>query len=350
MILLIVSALGAIGISFVCSVLEAALLSLTPSHIARLQESRPALHRALSQLKDNVDRPLAAILTLNTIAHTAGATGVGAQVSVVFGETWIGVASAIMTLLILVLSEILPKTIGARYWRELAPILAPTLKGLIWVLLPFIWLSEQITRRIGGGKEDDVDVREEIKALARLGQERGVVDTDESRTIVNILNLHDIQVRSIMTPRTVCITATPDMTVTEFDGEYGDLPFTRYPVMTPPEQTIGYVHKMDAYHALDEATLSSIMHPIESINDTDSAEQVFIRMLNDHHHMCVVYDDHGTWVGVLTMEDILETILGQDIVDETDDVSNLRHHARQLWLKRIRRSREAAVNDLPPGR
>ncbi|MFC0339008.1 Hemolysin, contains CBS domains [Kushneria avicenniae] len=350
MILLIVFALVAIGISFICSVLEAALLSLTPSHIARLKESHPSLHHSLSQLKDNVDRPLAAILTLNTIAHTAGATGVGAQVAAVFGEAWIGVASAIMTLLILVLSEILPKTIGARYWRQLAPILAPTLKGLIWLLLPFIWISEQITRRIGSSGEDDVDVREEIKALARLGHERGVVDTDESRTIVNILNLHDIHVRSVMTPRTVCVTASPDMTVSEFDADHGDLPFTRYPVMTPPEQTVGYVHKMDAYHAPDEATLSSIMHPIESINDTDSVEQVFIRMLNDHHHMCVVYDDHGTWVGVLTMEDILETILGQDIVDETDDVSNLRHHARQLWLKRIRRSREAAVNDMPPGR
>lgn len=350
MILLIVFALAAIGISFICSVLEAALLSLTPSHIARLQESKPALHRSLSHLKDNVDRPLAAILTLNTIAHTAGATGVGAQVSAVFGETWIGVASAIMTLLILVLSEILPKTIGARYWRQLAPILAPTLKGMIWLLLPFIWLSEQITSRIGSGKEDDVDVREEIKALAKLGQERGVVDADEGRTIVNILNLHNIPVRDVMTPRTVCTTVTPTMTVNEFDAGYSDLPFTRYPVMTPPEQTMGYIHKMDAYHADDDATLESIMHPIDSVDSKDSVEQVFIRMLNDHHHMCVVYDDHGNWVGVLTMEDILETILGQDIVDETDDVSNLRHHARQLWLKRIRRSREGAVNDMLPKR
>ncbi|GHC18063.1 hemolysin [Kushneria pakistanensis] len=350
MILLIAFALAAIGISFICSVLEAALLSLTPSYIARLHESRPALHRSLSHLKDNVDRPLAAILTLNTIAHTAGATGVGAQVSVVFGDTWIGVASAVMTLLILVLSEILPKTIGARYWRELAPLLAPTLKVMIWMLLPFIWLSEQITRRIGGSKEDDVDVREEIKALARLGQERGVVDVDESRTIVNILNLHDINVRDVMTPRTVCQTVTPDMTVAEFDADCSHLPFTRYPVMAPPEQTVGYVHKMDAYHADDGATLASIMHPIESVNGKDSVEQVFIRMLSDHHHLCVVHDDHGTWVGVLTMEDILETILGQDIVDETDDVSNLRHHARQLWLKRIRHSREAAINDMPSGR
>ncbi|REC95898.1 CNNM domain-containing protein [Kushneria indalinina] len=350
MVLLIVFAVAAIAISFICSVLEAALLSLTPSHIARLKEDRPALHHSLSQLKDNVDRPLAAILTLNTIAHTAGATGVGAQVSAVFGETWIGVASAIMTLLILVLSEILPKTIGARYWRQLAPILAPTLKTLIWLLLPFIWLSEQITRRIGGGGEDDVDVREEIKALARLGQERGVVDTDESRTIVNILNLHNIRVHEVMTPRTVCKTVAPEMTVAEFDAGYSDLPFTRYPVMTPPEQTVGYVHKMDAYHAADDATLEAIMHPIESVDSKDSVEQVFIRMLNDHHHMCVVYDDHGNWVGVLTMEDILETILGQDIVDETDDVSNLRHHARQLWLKRVRRSREAATDDMLPRR
>ncbi|MFC0267978.1 CNNM domain-containing protein [Kushneria aurantia] len=340
MILLIIYALLAVGISFLCSVLEAALLSLTPSYIASLKEQRPKLHHALQNLKDNVDRPLAAILTLNTIAHTAGATGVGAQVSIVFGETWIGVASAVMTLLILILSEILPKTIGACYWRELSPLLPPVLHIMLRLLTPFIWISEQITRRIGNSGSNDVEVRDEIKALAQLGYEKGVVDADESRTIVNILNLHDISAREVMTPRTVCLTVTPQMSVAEFDRAFGRVPLSRYPVMAPPEQTLGYIHKLDIYHANDNDQLSALMHPIKTIRADASVEHAFIQMLNDHHHMGVVYDDHDTWVGLLTMEDILETILGQEIIDETDNVSNMRHHAKQLWLRRIRLSRE----------
>ncbi|MFI0472107.1 CNNM domain-containing protein [Halomonas sp. HMF6819] len=339
MLLLIVTATFAIFFSFLCSILEAALLSITPSYIARLKNENPSLHASLNALKTNIDRPLAAILTLNTIAHTVGATAVGAQAAVVFGEASIAIVSAVMTLLILVLSEIIPKTIGATYWRPLSPLLPRLLKPMILVLLPFIWLSEQITRRLGSA-EHDVDLREEIKALARVGLEEKVLDDDESRTIVNMLNLHEIAVSRAMTPRTVCVTVTPNMTVAEFDGQHGKASFTRFPVMDSAEQPFGYVHKADIYHADDDKSMRELMHSIGRVDVDHHVEQVFVSMLKDHLHMRVVYDEHGTFVGLITLEDILETILGQDIVDETDSVTNLRHHARQRWLSRVKRGRE----------
>ncbi|MEQ7871414.1 CNNM domain-containing protein [Chromohalobacter salexigens] len=336
MVLLAAFAILSIGFSFLCSILEAALLSLTPSYIAQLKDTRPKLHASLSRLKSNIDRPLAAILTLNTIAHTVGATGVGAQVAVVFGDAHVAIASAVMTLAILVVSEIIPKTIGASYWRALAPLLPPILRVMIFVLTPFIWLSELITNRIGKS-EHDVDMRGEIKALARIGLDEKALDSDETRAIVNILNLHEIRVKSVMTPRTVCVSVTPDLSVAEFDAQYGKMQFTRFPVMDGGEQAIGYIHKADTYHAEDDQTMKSLMHPIEALHETDNVEHVFTAMLKDHGHMRVVYDEHGTWVGLITLEDVIETILGQDIVDETDNVENLRKYAKQRWVKRLKR-------------
>lgn len=339
MILLAAFAVVSIAVSFFCSLLEAALLSLTPSYIAQLRETRPRLHEKLQRLKGNIDQPLAAILTLNTVAHTVGAVGVGAQVAVVFGEAYLTIASVIMTLLILIASEIIPKTLGATYWRQLAPALAPCLRVMVLLLKPFIWMSELITNRIGSD-ESNVDMRGEIKALARIGLEEKALDADETRVITNILNLHDIRVDSVMTPRTVCVTVNPQMTVTEFDVELSKSPFTRFPVMDGGEQAIGYVHKADTYHADDDATLKSLMHPIDSVHGKDNVEQVFATMLRDRHHLCVVYDELGTWLGVITMEDVIETILGQDIVDETDNVSNLRKYAKQRWTKRLKKADE----------
>ncbi|MCM2130624.1 CNNM domain-containing protein [Larsenimonas rhizosphaerae] len=338
MILLIVFALISIVISFLCSIMEAAILSLTPSYIAQLKDTRPKLHSALSALKKDIDRPLAAILTLNTVAHTVGATGVGAQVTALFGETYIGVASAIMTLLILVLSEIIPKTIGANYWRGLAPLLPVLLKPMIWVLSPFIWLSEIITRRISR-QTDDVDLRSEISTMARIGLEEKALDKDEARTIVNMLNLHEISISDAMTPRTVCETVTPAMKVSEFDAHYSHMQFTRFPVMDEDEHAAGYIHKADTYHADPDGQIGTLMRPVTAMQESDSVEKVFTTMLKEHNHLSVVYDDNGTWVGLITMEDVFETILGQDIVDETDHVQNLRKYARLRWLKRARRQR-----------
>ena len=212
MTLLIAFAVLSILVSFICSILEAALLSLTPSYIAQQKLERPRLYERLKALKDKIDQPLAAILTLNTVAHTVGATGVGAQVTIVFGDGYLGAASAIMTLLILVLSEILPKTIGARYWRTFAPFLPGLLQAMILLLKPFIFMSDLIMR-LFGGKEPEHDVRQEIKALTLLGREVGSLDEDEQRVIGNILDLHEIRLRDIMTPRIVCESAAPDESI-----------------------------------------------------------------------------------------------------------------------------------------
>ncbi|MDI5986836.1 CNNM domain-containing protein [Halomonas sp. M4R5S39] len=336
MLLLVAFATLSIVVSFLCSLLEAALLSMTPSYVAQLRDTRPELHQRLTRLKQNIDQPLAAILTLNTIAHTVGATGVGAQVTVVFGEAWLGIASAVMTLLILFVSEIIPKTIGATYWRQLSTVMAPMLDGMVWILKPFIWLSERITRRIGKDVLD-TDMRGEIKALAQIGQEEKALDPEETRVIVNILNLHDILVKNVMTPRTVSVTVRPGMTVAEFDVELGRSPFTRFPVMDGGEQALGYVHKADTYHAEGDTDLKSLMHPVKSVLADDNVEQIFTTMVLDRQHLCVVYDDLGTWVGIITLEDVIETILGQDIVDETDNVANLRKYARQRWTKTLKK-------------
>lgn len=180
-------------------------------------------------------------------------------------------------------------------------------------------------------------MRNEIKALAQVGLEENVLDADESRTIINVLNLHEIAVNQAMTPRTVCETVPPNMTVSEFDQRYGKAPFTRFPVMDNGEQAFGYVHKADMYHAADDKTMRDLMHPIGSVDSTNNVEHVFTSMLKDHLHMRIVYDEHGTFVGLITLEDIIETILGQDIVDETNNVPNLRHFAKQRWIKRVKR-------------
>ncbi len=339
MFLLVLTATLSIGFSFLCSILEAALLSITPSYIAKLKEDKPQLHSDLMALKNNIDRPLASILTLNTIAHTVGATSVGAQAAVVFGEASIGIVSAVMTMLILILSEIIPKTIGATYWRGLAPWLPSILKPMIIMLLPFIWLSEQITRRLGKS-EHDVDLRDEIRVLARVGLEQKALKEAESRTITNMLNLHNISVSQVMTPRTVCETVPPHMTVAEFHAAYGKESFTRFPVMDNGEQAFGYVHKGDLLSAESDQIMKMLMHPIASVEVSDNVEKVFTTMLHDRLHMRVIYDEHGTFVGLITLEDIIETILGQDIVDENDRVDNLRSYAREQWLNRIKASRE----------
>lgn len=335
MVLLTIIVILTISSSFLCSILEASLLSITPSYIAQLKEDRPKLHKALDSLKANIDRPLAAILTLNTIANTAGATGIGAQVAAIFGDFYVAIASAVMTFLILVFSEIIPKTLGANYWRRLAPFLPPVLNTLMVILMPFIKLSNMITRRLGES-EEGIDLRSEIKVLARAGLEEKVMDNDETRTITNILNLHEISVTQAMTPRAVSETVAPDMTVATFDERFGKLSFTRYPVMDANEQALGYIHKLDIYRAEPDRTMQELMHPMGTIPDSASVEQVFTDMLTSRHHMRVIYDEHGTWLGIITLEDVIETILGQDIVDETDKIQNLRNHAKQRWLKQVK--------------
>ncbi|MDX1526142.1 MAG: CNNM domain-containing protein [Pseudidiomarina maritima] len=334
MFLLILFAFIAVGISFLCSILEAALLSITPSYVAQLKAEQPVLHSKLQALKDNIDRPLAAILTLNTVAHTAGAAGVGAQVGVVFGDGYLAIASAVMTVLILVLSEILPKTIGAKFWRQLAPLLPGILNLMILILKPFIWLSDQVTKRIGG--EEDVDVRSEIKALATLGEEQKIIDTDERRVISNILDLHTIRVRDVMTPRTVCESVRPDETVSDFLYRVKSMPYSRFPIIDADEVPHGIILRNEALESDTSQNIAELAREAEIVSEMVNVEKLMARLIQQRQHMALVYDEHGTWMGLVTLEDIIETILGQPIMDETDTVPSLRRYAQQRWGKRLK--------------
>jgi len=336
MTLLILFAVISIGFSFLCSILEAALLSVTPSYIASLKSARPLLFERLRSLKDDIDDPLSAILTLNTIAHTVGATGVGAQVTVLYGEMWLGAASAGMTLAILIFSEIIPKTIGAKYWQRIAPALPAILRFMIVTLMPFIWLSKQITRRLGDGGVE-TDIRAEISALTEIGRDQQALDEDERRVIQNTLRLHEIKISAVMTPRTVCKYFGPDTSAGEFRDKAVGLPFSRFPLIDGGGGTVGYVHKSDLLCVDDDTPLSRIAREAVTVNATTNIEYLFGEMLVNRQHLAVVYDELGTWVGIVTMEDILETMLGREIMDETDNVSNLRRYARQRWSRRIKK-------------
>lgn len=330
MSLLIAFVVLSITVSFICSILEAALLSITPSYIAQQKLTQPKLYEKLKVLKDKIDQPLAAILTLNTVAHTVGATGVGAQVTVLFGDGYLGIASAVMTFLILVLSEILPKTIGARYWPALAPILPMMLNGMIFILKPFIWLSDQIMKLFGGGHHEH-DLRQEIKALTILGRELNKLDEDEQRVIANILDLHDIKVRDIMTPRTVCETAKPDEPLENLLERVKKDQFSRYPVLDNDEAPLGIVFRYDMLDIADGMTAADLMKPVKVISDKISVEQLMSQLMREQQHMSLVYDEYGSWLGLVTMEDVIEAIIGQPIMDETDDIPNMRRFAKRRW-------------------
>lgn len=339
MTLLIAFAVLSILVSFVCSILEAALLSLTPSYIAQQKLTRPRLYERLKQLKDKVDQPLAAILTLNTVAHTVGATGVGAQVTVVFGNGYLGIASAVMTILILVLSEILPKTMGARYWPQIAPFLPPLLGAMILLLKPFILLSD-LVMRLFGGKEPEHDIRQEIKALTLLGRELNKLDEDEQRVISNILDLHEIRVRDIMTPRTVVASVLPQQDIASFREQIRESQFSRYPVVDEDEAPLGVIFRYDALSAEDlQAPVSSIMKPVKVVPESTSVESLMTQLMQDRQHLCLIYDEFGGWRGLVTLEDIMETIIGKPILDETDDIPNMRRFAKRRWEHRLKQSR-----------
>lgn len=335
MTLLLAFVFISIGVSFACSILEAVLLSVTPSFIAQQREQRPRLYERLKALKDRIDQPLAAILTLNTIAHTFGAAGVGAQVGVVFGDGYLAIASAIMTLLILVLSEIIPKTLGAMHWQRIAPFLPMLLSVLILLMKPAIKFSDHLTRWMGYASPTE-DLRNEIKSLTRYGRDTGELDDDERRVICNILDLHDVKLREIMTPRTVCDYMQPEQTVSEVLAKQESAAFSRYPVLGKDEHPYGIVFLNDILSAEPGQTMEALMKPALVLVDSISAETALTKLLAEHQHMCLIYDEYGTWLGLVTLEDILETILGQAIIDETDDIPNMRRFARKRWESRLR--------------
>lgn len=333
MSLLIVLVVLTVGLSFLCSLMEAALLSTTPSYISSLEEKRPSAYKKMSALKSNVDRPLSAILMLNTIANTAGASCIGAQVQTVLGNEYIAAASAIMTVLILLCSEIIPKTIGATYWQKLTGFLCFILPIMLFVFKPFMKLFELMTNFIKPKNQPKANIREEIKSMTKMGYTEKFLDDDEFHVISNVLNLDEIKVKDLLTPRSVCATVLADIPISEFIETATEYAFSRYPVMKNEDEEVflGYVHKSDLIGKDPTQSIKALVRPILEIASTASADYVFTEMLRTHNHIGVVYDELGTWLGIITMEDVLEAILGKEIVDETDTVSDMQSYAKQLW-------------------
>lgn len=339
--LLVFYALVALGFSFFCSIAEAVLLSVSPSYIATLSKSGKRSAKRLRNMKANVDRPLAAILSLNTIAHTVGAAGVGAEAAGIWGSSAVGYASAIMTLLILILSEIIPKTIGAVYWRQLAPITAQAIQLLIWVLYPLVWLSELLTKLISGGKKHEIVTRQELAATAALSSKTGELRTEEHRILTNLLRFDSLTVENVMTPRTVMFSFPEDWTVGELLERHPNLPVSRIPVYHKSVDNVtGFVLKTDILltQANDQfdTSLLDLKRSIKAIPATASLMDAFELLLDQREHLALVIDEYGGTDGLVTMEDLIETLLGMEIVDEADKHTDMQHLARRKWEERMR--------------
>ena len=329
----------ALGVSFLCSIMEAVLLSVTPSFVAQLEKKRPKLGARLKAYKDDVDRPLAAILSLNTIAHTVGAFGSGAEAAKVFQSVPGGVISGILTLLILVLSEIIPKTLGAVYWRQLSPWVVHVLRWTVLSMYPLVLLSQVLTRMLARGKKHVLVSREELTALVDLGAQEGVVREEESRILKNLFRLGRLRVRDIMTPRTVVLALPASQTAEEALAANPVIRFSRLPLYGESHDDVdGFVLKSDLLLcAADErgsTELAELRRPLEVVPESLSLRGLFDRLMDHRAHIALVVDEYGGTSGIVTMEDLVETLLGLEIVDEGDDVHDMQELARQKWRER----------------
>ncbi len=348
---LILFFLVSIVFSFLCSVWEASLLSVTPSFIRQEVQAGTQTGKLLSDYKEDIDRPLSAILTLNTIAHTVGAIGVGAAAGDVFGEHYVdifglhlsyeSIVAALMTLAILVLSEIIPKTIGANMWKELAPFTVNSIRVLLWILAPLVWMSQLITRSLKREKDKAVLSRVDILAMAREGEESGALKQNESRIINNLLGLSDVKVRDVMTPRTVITMVDEETPLMEYYKANNPMRFSRIPVYSgTPDNITGLVLKDDILQRLvedlDDLPLAKIKREIQAVRADMPLPTVFETLSQQRSHLSIVVDEYGSLVGIVSMEDVLETLLGLEIMDEFDDEQDLQLLARKKWEERAR--------------
>jgi CBS domain containing-hemolysin-like protein len=331
----------ALGVSFLCSIMEAVLLSVTPSYVAALEREGSAVGERLHAMKEDIDRPLAAILSLNTIAHTVGAAGAGAQAAVVFGEAYTGVIAAILTLLILVLSEIIPKTLGAVYWRTIAPTVVRALVPTIWAMWPLVKLSKGLTYLLSQDEDEAAFSREEFTAMAELGEEEGVFEEKESRILRNLFRFNSLRVKDVMTPRTVVFDLPEGKTIGEVVEEHDEFRFSRIPVYDDtPDDVTGYVLKdemlLRAAQEEHDVSLEEIAREILVVRESLPLPDLLERLLDRLEHIALVVDEYGGVAGVVTMEDVVETLLGLEIVDEADSVEDMQALARKQWFKRAR--------------
>ena len=346
MTLLIVFLLGAMMISFLCSILESVLMSTPLSYITMREDEGYKAAPLFKRYKQDNARPIAAILALNTIANTVGAAGVGKQATEVFGSQWFGVVSAVTTILILVFSEIIPKTIGTSQWRRLMGFTAYTIRVLIVVLYPVVLLVEGLTHLIARKDEEETAVsREEVAAMADMGEDEGVIDQDENKIIQNVIKLGEIKAYDVMTPRVVAATAPEGMSLRDFYKEEEYSHFSRIPLYAEEEDFItGYVLRSEVLEALAEdhfsMKLGDIKREIPLFNEEMSVADIWDSLLKHKEQIAGIIDEYGSFQGIITLEDVIETIFGLEIIDESDEVSDMQQYARERWQQRQRRFKE----------
>lgn len=342
MALLIFYVALALGISFLCSVMEAVLLSVSPAYVAIAKEEGTPVGLKLAEFKKDVDRPLAAILSLNTIAHTVGAAGAGAQAAVVFGSAYLGAASAVLTILILVVSEIIPKTLGALYWRGLAPSVVRLLTPTMWSMWPLVKLAQGLTYLLSRGKVHGAMRREEFPALAQVGVEEGVLHAEEARIMRSLLKFGELTVADVMTPRTVVSAVEGSLTAGQVLEAHPKLVFSRLPVFDGDlDHITGLVLRKDILLALandrHSATMDELKRPVASVPADTGLRAIMSQLTESRSHMAIVVGEYGGLLGVVTLEDAIETMIGLEIMDEGDTVEDMRQFARQRW--EVRRAR-----------
>ncbi len=345
MTLLILYATVSIFFSFLCSILEAVLLSVTPTFLNVKKQEGRIFASQLEELKSDIDKPLITILTLNTVAHTVGAILVGVQAEKAFGDgnNAVAIVSSIMTFLILILSEIIPKTIGAKFWRELAPFTTKTLQFLIFLLhyTGILWLLRLTTKLIGGSAHTTMISREDFNTMATIAEKEGVFKTSESVILKNLLSLDQVLAKEIMTPRTVVKIADANSTIQDFYSENKNIRYSRIPIYAENQDNIiGIVLRTDILNAIITGTgkekLETIKRPILLSKRSQPIPILFEQLIQTKNHMAIIVDEYGSFNGLVTQEDVIETLLGLEIMDESDSVEDLQQLARKNWEKRAK--------------
>ena len=338
MALLLVFLLGALLISFLCSILEATLMSTPLSYITMREDEGYRYAKRMKEYKQDPSRAIAAILSLNTIANTIGAAGVGRQAQLVFGSTWFGVVSAVMTLLILVFAEIIPKTIGTSHWKKLMGFATMMIRALIVCLWPIVVCVEYLQKLITPKNAENAISREEVGAMADVAEESGELDEDENEIIQNLINIDDITASEAMTPRVVAAIAPEKMTIKAFYKDRRYVHHSRIPVYADNDEYItGYILRMDALQLMAEdkydMTLGDIRRPVDSFQEETPIADIWDKMLKKKEQLVIIINEYGSFQGIVTMEDVIEMVLGDEIVDERDAVVDMQQLALEKWKK-----------------
>jgi len=332
----------ALGISFLCSVWEAVLLSTPLSHLQVMAESGRTSGSHLLAMRNRIEQPISAILTLNTIAHTVGAAGAGAEATLIFGSRWFGLISAVLTILILVFSEIIPKTLGTTFCRQLAGFTGYSLAVLVRVLAPVVAALEWITRLLRPRRRALAVTRAELQALARLGAREGSLAEEESLVLDNLLRLDHMKVREVMTPRMIMTSLPASLTVGEVRSAHKEMPFSRIPIYERDRDDVeGYVLRTDileqAAAGQTDTQLRALARPLHVVPETASVARALDAFISGKEHVFLVIDEYGGTAGLVTLEDALETLLGREIVDEWDNAVDLRAVAHRRYLEHQKR-------------